>query len=265
MSRNQNIVILLGISIIAISATLFIPPIAQDPNHHNLADRRIIAGIPNFWDVVSNLAFLLVGVLGLWNLLQMRENRSRLVEKQEIYPLTVAFVGTILIFAGSSYYHWAPSNETLLWDRLPMTLAFMGIFSMVLVERISVKAGINFLIPLLVMGVVSVVYWHVTEQSGQGDLRPYALVQFLPIVLIPVILLLFPARYSGTRYLVEMIGWYGIAKVLEFLDAVIWEWTGGWIAGHSLKHCVAAWGIFALVRYVKRRRVIPADPKGIHY
>ncbi len=259
MNRNTRIALLLGMSVIAITAAFFIPPMAQDPEYHNLADRRVIAGVPNFFDVASNLAFLLVGVLGLWKLVQIREDRSRLVLKQEMIPFVVIFVGAILIFAGSAYYHSAPNNETLVWDRLPMTLTFMGIFSMVLVERIGVKTGINFLIPLLVVGAASVAYWQVTEQSGQGDLRPYALVQFLPVLLVPMILWLFPARYSGTRYLVEMIGWYGVAKVLEFLDSTVWGWTGGWIAGHSLKHCAAAWGIYALVRYLKHRQRIPAD------
>jgi len=265
MSRNKRIALLLGISVVAVTATLFVPPIAQDPNYHNLMDRRVIAGIPNFGDVVSNVAFLVVGVLGLWELILIRENRSRLIDKREAYPLAVAFVGTVLIFAGSGYYHWTPSNETLVWDRLPMTLAFMGIFSMVLAERISVTTGVVLLIPLLVLGVASVAYWHVTEQAEQGDLRPYALVQFLPVLLIPVILWLLPARYTGTGYLVEMIGWYAFAKVLEFLDATIWGWTGGWIAGHSLKHCVAAWGIYALVRYLKHRERIPADSTEVSY
>ena len=265
MNRNQRVALLLAVSVIAITAMLFVPPMAQDPEYHNLADRRMISGIPNFFDVASNLAFLIVGVLGLWTLVQIREDRSRLVEKKEAYPLAVAFAGAILIFTGSAYYHWAPTNDTLVWDRLPMTLTFMGIFSMVLVERISVKAGIAFLIPLLLVGAASVAYWQVTEQSGQGDLRPYGLVQFLPVLLIPVILWLFPARYSGTRYLVEMIGWYGVAKVLEFSDAAVWGWTGGWIAGHSLKHCVAAWGIYALVRYLKHRQRISTDTLAVDY
>jgi len=259
MSRKNRIVLLIGISIVAVVATFLFPPIAQDPNYHLLMDHRVIAGIPNFGDVVFNTGFLLVGLLGLWKLFQIREDRSRLVDKQEFYPLAVAFTGTVLIFVGSAYYHWAPNNSSLVWDRLPMTLAFMGIFSMILAERISVRIGIRFLIPLLVLGVASVAYWHMTEQSGQGDLRPYALVQFLPIVLIPIILWLFPARYSGARYLVEMIGWYAVAKVLEFLDADIWGWVGGWISGHSLKHLVAAWGIYALVRYLKNRQRILSD------
>ncbi len=259
MNRNQRIGLLVGISIAAIAATFFLSPVAQNPEYHNLADRRVILGIPNFLDVTSNVPFLLVGVLGLWQLVQFREDRSRLILPQETLPLAVAFGGTVLICAGSAYYHWHPANDTLVWDRLPMTLAFMGIFSMILAERINVKVGVTLLLPLLIAGVASVAYWHVTEQAGQGDLRPYGLVQFLPLLLIPVILLLFPARYSGTRYLWEMIGWYLAAKALEFLDAAVWDWTGGWIAGHSLKHCAAAWGIYALVRYLKHRRHVPAD------
>ncbi len=259
MNQNQRIALLLGISVFAITATFFVPPIAQDPEYHNLADRRVFAGIPNFGDVVSNAAFLLVGVLGLWKLFQIREDRSRLILKQEMIPFAVAFVGTVLIFVGSAYYHWSPTNETLVWDRLPMTLAFMSIFSLIIVERVSVQAGMLLLIPFLVVGTASVAYWQVTEQAGQGDLRPYALVQFLPVLFIPVMLWLFPARYTGGRYIVEMIGWYMAAKVFEFLDADIWGWTGGWIAGHALKHCIAAWGIYALVRYLKHRRAMPTD------
>ena len=225
----------------------------------------MIAGIPNFGDVVSNVAFLLVGVLGLLKLVQVREDQSRLISEQEMIPFVVAFVGAILIFAGSAYYHWAPTNETLVWDRLPMTLTFMGIFSMIVAERISVKVGIAVLVPLLMLGIASVVYWQMTEQSGHGDLRPYALVQFLPVLLIPVILWLFPARYSGTRYVVEMIGWYIGAKGLEFLDMAVWDWTDGWISGHALKHCIAAWGIYALVRYLKHRQRVPVDALGANH
>ena len=263
MNHKQRTILLVVLAVSAIAGAFFFPPMAQDPEYHSLADSRVIAGIPNFFDVASNVPFLLAGVLGLWQLVQMKEDRSRLVLSQEVFPLAVAFAGTILIFAGSAYYHWNPSNETLVWDRLPMTLVFMAVFSMILAERINVKLGVALLVPLLIAGVASVVYWHVTEQAGQGDLRPYGLVQFLPILLIPLILLLFPARYSGTRYLWELTGWYGVAKVLEFLDTTIWNWTGGLVAGHSLKHCVAALAIYSLVRYIKYRRAVMIESVGV--
>lgn len=262
MNRYQRITLLSGISVAAAAALFMFPPIMQDPEYHNFADRRVIAGIPNFGDVASNAAFLLVGMLGLWWLFQIREDRSRLALKQEALPLAVAFAGTALVFAGSAYYHWSPSNETLLWDRLPMTFAFMGVFSMILAERISVKVGVTLLPYLLLVGMASVVYWHITERSGHGDLRPYILVQFLPILLIPLLLWLFPPRYTETRYIVEMIGWYLFAKVFEFFDGAIWNGTREVVSGHTLKHLAAAWAIYALVRYLKYRRRIPSggDP-----
>ena len=259
MSPKQNIALLIGISVAAVMVLFWYPPIPQDPAYHNFADQRVIAGIPHFGDVISNAAFLAVGMLGLWHLFQLRNDPVCLIEKQEALPVAVVFAGTALIALGSGYYHWAPSNETLVWDRLPMTLAFMGIFSMILAERIHVKTGVVLLVPLLIAGVASVMYWQMTEQSGHGDLRPYILVQFLPMLLIPLLLWLFPARYTGGRYIVEMIGWYGLAKGFEFLDADIWEWTDGWIGGHALKHLTAAWGIYALVRYLKHRRRLADD------
>ena len=263
MSPKHKIALLIGISVAAVVVLFWYPPIAQDPAYHNLADQRVIAGIPNFWDVISNAAFLAVGMLGLWHLFQLREDPVCLIEKLEALPVAAAFAGTVLVALGSAYYHWAPSNETLVWDRLPMTLAFMGIFAMILAERIDVKTGVVLLVPLVIAGVASVVYWQMTEQSGHGDLRPYVAVQFLPMLLIPLLLWLFPPRYTGGRYIVEMIGWYGLAKGFEFLDADIWEWTGGWMAGHALKHFTAAWGIYALVRYLKHRRRLSDDIRDL--
>ncbi len=260
MKLNQRVQILLAISIAAIGGMSFVQPIAQDPAYHDLIDKRVIWGIPHFGDVVSNVVFLIVGVMGIGTLLKVRNDRSRLIDIRESVPFAVAFIGTGLIFAGSAYYHWAPANDTLLWDRLPMTFAFMGIFCVILGDRVNVRASLILLGPLLLVGVASVVYWHITEQAGRGDLRPYALVQFLPLVLIPVIFWLYPARYTGWRYVMEMIGWYMFAKVFEFSDALVWHWTGEVISGHSLKHLTAAWGIYALVRYLKNRRaVLPAQ------
>ena len=103
MSPKQNIALLIGISVAAVIVLFWYPPIAQDPAYHNLADRRVIAGIPNFWDVISNAAFLAVGMLGLWHLFQLREDPVCLIEKQEALPLAVAFAGTTLIALGSAY------------------------------------------------------------------------------------------------------------------------------------------------------------------
>lgn len=102
--------------------------------------------------------------------------------------------------------HLQPTNETLFWDRLPMTIAFMSFVSIIIGEYISEKVVLHSLLPLVLMGTASVIYWYFTEQAGQGYLRFYGLVQFLPILIIPMIILMFPARHTHVLYLWGMLG-----------------------------------------------------------
>jgi hypothetical protein len=167
------------------------------------------------------------------------------------------FVGMGLVALGSGYYHLDPSNETLVWDRLPMTVAFMAFCSIIAGERLSVQLGVSSLWPLVFLGFLSVFYWDYTEGLGRGDLRPYAVVQFLPGILIPMILLMFESRFSDNRYYWAMLGCYAFAKVTEAMDQQIFELLGQF-SGHSLKHLLAALGgaIFcrALVKRVPSNR-----------
>ena len=114
------------------------------------------------------------------------------------------------------------------------------------------------LLPLLVAGIASVCYWHYTEARGMGDLRPYALVQFLPMLLIPLILLMFkPAFTSGWGYWLLMLG-YVLAKILEHFDAGVYA-VLSFLSGHSLKHVAAALGVYGLLKaYQVREPVNPA-------
>ena len=143
------------------------------------------------------------------------------------------------------------SNSSLLWDRLPMTVAFMSLFSIVISERISTKHSQYVLGFLLFFGVFSVIYWYVTELNGVGDLRLYILVQFLPMLLIPLFLLLCRGRSTtGAGYWLLLL-WYAIAKVCEYFDQEIFEVLVV-ISGHSLKHIAAAMGVlFLLLAYRK--------------
>ena len=223
---------------------LFVPPVAQDPAYYLFADTRGLLGIPNFGDVMSNLPFVLVGLAGLFT---VRQHESRL-------PLTAAFyiffIGIFLTGFGSGWFHWAPGNGTLVWDRLPMTIGFMPFFAIILGLYIKESAGRRWLLPLLVIGVFSVFYWDYTEGLGHGDLRPYALVQFLPMLLIPGCILLFGRGRPENRVFWGMIGFYVLAKVLEALDTLVFA-AGGLVSGHSLKHLAAAAAPWLLLRAIK--------------
>jgi hypothetical protein len=121
---------------------LFVPPIPQPQDYHQFADQKTLLGIPNFWNVVSNLPFLVVGAIGLQ---YFRRDLSA----------GVFFLGVFLTGFSSSYYHWNPNDAGLFWDRLPMALAFMAILANVVEERIDAKMGRLQLWPLIALGIVS--------------------------------------------------------------------------------------------------------------
>ena len=244
---------LFGFGVLAIVVVAFMQPIPQDLAYHDFTDQRTLYGVANFWNVASNVPFVIAGLLGLLLLAGKRPVPGGLPELRTAYR--VFFAGVLLTGFGSAYYHLAPSNASLVWDRLPMTLAFMAFFAMVVGEYLSPVAGRALLWPLLLVGVLSIVYWHVTERSGRGDLRPYALVQFLPMVLIPLIMLMFRARLNGSIFLWAMIAAYVVSKLTEYYDVQIYA-ALGMLSGHSIKHIVAAIGpLFICIALLRRRPV----------
>jgi hypothetical protein len=248
-----RLVCIFGVALLAIVAVALLPPIPQDPAYHDFVDQRTLHGIPNFWNVASNVAFVLAALPGLLLLTGKQPLTGGLPELRPAY--LVFFTGVLLTGFGSAYYHLDPSNASLVWDRLPMTLAFMAFFSMIVGEYLSPGPGRALLWPLLVVGVLSIVYWHITESGGHGDLRPYALVQFLPMILIPMILLMFRPRLNGSIFLWCMIAAYVVSKIAEHYDAEIYAVLGTW-SGHTIKHLTAAVG--TLFIYVALRRRQPA-------
>ena len=225
------------VAVIGVMGALFLPPIPQDPAYHQFADNRTLFGIANFWNVVTNIPFALVGLFGLTRV-------SKVVELRSSY--LIVCLGIILVGMGSAYYHLAPSTPTLTWDRLPMTIVFMALFSAVIEDRVSSGTGKTLLWPLMVAGAGSVGYWHLSELQGGGDLRPYGLVQFLPIVLIPMMLILFPPGVLRPSFLWWMLVTYLLSKITEHFDLGIFEMTG-MISGHSIKHLLASLAILLFV------------------
>jgi len=226
-------------------------PIPQDPSYHLFADGRQLFAVPNYCDVLSNLPFLIVG---LWGLSTVNKH-SRDVCAPELVPACqVFFAGILLTAFGSGYYHLAPSNESLVFDRLPMTIGFAGLFSIVMGEFVSIRIGRSLLTPLLVIGVASVAYWAITESYGIGDLRPYALIQFLPMLLIPIILSVYRSASDATRYFWIMLAFYVLAKICEYFDADVFA-LGEVISGHTLKHLFASLTPATLLYALTRRRL----------
>ena len=241
--RLMKYLVLAGVSLAIITGILFVDPIAQDLSYHQFADQQTILGIPNFWNVVSNIPFVVVGLIGLVAIL------SKPVKAPEFDVAYITFfIGVIITGFGSAYYHWNPNNVTLVWDRLPMTLSFMPFFAIMIGKHLSLPLAKQSLIPLIMIGALSVWYWNKTESAGAGDLRPYLLVQFLPIVLIPLMLWFFPK--SNQRLIIYVLVAYFIAKLFEHFDHQIYE-VLGIMSGHAIKHVIAALGAYYFYLYMR--------------
>lgn len=247
MSEARKLQWLSGVALVAIAGMfLFVPPIAQPLAYHDFADPRGWWGIANFGDVMSNIAFIPAGLYGLWVLGQRAEDGPW--SRDARLPLAVFFVGVVLVGPGSAYYHLEPNNATLFWDRLPMTVAFMGLTAAVIADRIDVHKGVRIMLPVLILvGAGSAIYWHLTD-----DLRAYGLVQFLPVLIIPMIMWLWPGgKWITWRAIIWAFVFYGLAKVTEHYDEQIMSLLGGAVSGHTLKHLFAALGPVAVAWTMK--------------
>ena len=241
---------------VGILIALWLDRVPQDPAYHRFADARSWSGIPNFWNVATNLPFLVIGCVGF-----ARRARREIATPRLQY--VVFCIGVALVGIGSAYYHWAPSTPTLVWDRLPMTVAFMALFSAVIQDRVSERLGRALLWPLIVAGIASIGWWHWTELEGRGDLRAYGIVQFLPMLLIPLMLLLFRGHGLRDRWLWVTLAVYLLAKAAEFFDAAIYAATG-FLSGHSIKHLLAALAVCLAIQAFPVRRTAKLRP-GTNY
>lgn len=215
-------------------------PILQDRGYHVFADARSCLGMANFGNVASNLLFLLTGAAGMRWCWRSRNGAWR--------SWLVFFTGVALVFFGSAYYHSAPGDDTLVWDRLPMTVAFMGLFAALVSEHLDAHLEPALLTGALLTGITSVWWW-----QHSGDLRIYIWVQGTPLLAIPYVIAAFPGRYTHRHYLLYGVGLYALAKAAELLDHPIYAATGAAISGHSVKHLLAAIAVFFVYRMLCRR------------
>jgi hypothetical protein len=227
--------------------------------------------------VLSNVPFALVGLLGLAFLFRGPERASlartdpepragahtAFVSYRERPAYVLFFTGVFLTAFGSAYYHLAPSTPHLFWDRLPMALAFMSLFAAVIAERIDVYWSRILLLPLVALGVASVVLWRLSEDNGAGDLRLYVFVQGFPMLALPLMMILFRARYTRSWELLVVVLLYGAAKALEHFDAQVWEALGRVASGHSLKHLAAAAATYAVLDMLRHRSPAPEEEEAL--
>lgn len=222
VSRRNKILILVA-CVQVVSFLIWAPPLHQSASYHDFADRRTILDIPDFWDVISNLPFLVVGAMGL---LRFRDGASRIL-----------FFGVFGTSLGSAYYHLAPDNARLFWDRLPMTIAFMSLFAIAINRR-------KLAVPYVLLGISSVIWWRMTD-----NLWPYGFVQFGTMA---ALMMIATRREPG---LWPVFIFYGVSKVSEHFDQQIYSMSP--LSGHTMKHFLAGAATLYIYRWIHASRFEP--------
>lgn len=245
-SRESAPRILVAIAVLLAVALAWQGPIAQWSAYHAFADTRAWLGIPNAADVLSNLPF---AAIGIWGLRAFAGAHPATPARAAWLTLGLALIGTA---AGSAYYHWAPDNTRLVFDRIPIAVACVAIVAALLAERGMPRCASPAALALgALAAVAAVLHWYWTETQGAGDLRLYLFLQGLPMLLVPAALLMrMRAAAPGATPDAAwwwVLGLYVAAKVVEGLDDEVLR-TLGVASGHTLKHLLAASGAALLLR-----------------
>ena len=230
---------------------LFYGPISQPQEYHDFADDREILGVPNALDVMSNLAIIYPGVVGLAFIHESR-NRTQVSEDEISIQITL-FSGMILTFAGSVWFHLDPTDSTMLWDRLGMSVVIGSCISLLIHDMWDRNLAAKIHLPIIIASIVSVLWWPVFD-----DLRVYFIVKHHPFILFPIFLL------CGRRIYDKVSGYYWglsmflLATIFEFADQQIFEITGI-ISRHTLKHIAAGIGLWFLMVMIRDRELISVE------
>ena len=227
--------------------------IAQDPSYHLLADTRTWLGlIPQAGDVLTNLAILAAGLFGL-------ALRGRMtVAPEERSARDVLIAATILTAFGSAYYHWAPANPTLVWDRLPLVIILISILTLVAADRLHPLFARCGIWPWTAFAAASVIWWGISEQMGKGDLLLYLILRVGAAIGIVLLLIFRSPRYTGTRWIVAALICELLMAALERLDHRIFDLTGNVVSGHNLKHIMVGVALGFVFWWLRVRQTLPA-------
>ena len=239
MITSLRYILLILIPLVIAAVLYLLGPVGQPQSYHLFADDRVLWGIPRLADVASNSIYLLFGGAGLAYCIEARPSGA-------LYAWTAFFFGVTAAGLGSAWYHWSPNDATLVWDRLPMTIAFTGAFVALYSEFVAPRVGPFLLVPALLVGLGTVVYWR-----GTGDLRFYLALQVLVLACSFVILLAFECRYGQKRFLILALACYLLGVLFEQLDHQVFDWTGALVSGHTLKHLLT--GLAPLCVYIALR------------
>jgi hypothetical protein len=247
--KYENAEQYLLIAIVMLLLVAVLGPVVLQPVHqHDFADQRFFGYLPNAADVLSNLPFALWGLAGFMTLQVVKLNRT-MVGLSALF-----FIGLIVTAFASSWYHLELNNAGLMIDRLGMTVAFAGLLGLAAADRVSLRAGVILSGSTLALGSLSVWVW-----SLSGNVLPWVVLQFGGMSLVLWFATHPPLQGTHGGLAVRwgvVILIYAFAKVFEFADHAVYDFTAHIISGHSLKHIIASFAAWPVLSAIKQGRIL---------
>jgi hypothetical protein len=252
-SRSETALLLVFLLLLALALA---GPSLAHPAPHGYADQRVLWGVPNAMDALSNLPFAMAGLAGAWLLWRLPAEGPGLVQR----ALAGLFcAGLVLTAAGSAWYHLQPDDARLALDRFAMSMAFAGLLGLAAAGTVSDRAGAALGLAVLLLGPLAVLAW-----SRGGNVLPWAVVQFGGMVL----LLAFALVQSRPTALQPRWAWvlaaYALAKLFEAQDHAVYALSGQTVSGHTLKHLIAALAALPVLLALRRGARSAAHERTSH-
>lgn len=220
-------------SLIGLILLLATPRIPHSSTHHIFADMRNFLGVPNTLNVLTTYPYLLIGVPGL--VFCLSGSCFGISLKGEVWGWVLFYVGIATAAFGSAYYHLKPDDDRVIWDRLPMMISTASLLCNLIIERVDERVGISWLISLLMLVSVSAVF-----ERAFDDLRLFIIFHFIPCIAIPILVFLFPPKYTHSAYWFWAAGFYLLSRFESLADMKVYSVDKYIISGHSLEHlCLA--------------------------
>ena len=194
-------------------------------------------------NIVTSMPFLVLGLAGLLRLFIARDR----MRNSPGSPLVVFLLSLIMVGMGSIFYHWSPSTDHLLWDRLPIAVCLAAFACAMANVYSGSRIGGVLLVPGILVAVSSVLYWYVSWARGHEDLRPYIAVQVGSALWAGLVVFRRPAQDAGIAAFRLALMAYTAARIFELFQQQIYN-ASGVDLGHPLKHLLVAFAAFMVLR-----------------
>ena len=241
-SRARRITLAVLAALITLTGLALIAwgPVPAGALTHQHADNRSWLGIPNAANVLVNVPIFWCAAWG-WCATRTSPWTRSLRLPWQGFHLWVMLASLL-----AAMYHAAPSDAGYIASHVCSAGAALMLSFGLMAERLDRRWGAmtSCVLAALVVVAIGVASDYEQRLGGGIDVRPFLLLQAVPLLLVVAGTLRLPPDRPRRSAWVVLLALYAGARLLEWADAPVFTITG-WISGHTLMHActglIVAW------------------------